>query len=354
MTITDTAYSKIDGYLERKKILEGLGIKKTFGSINPFQVTFTRPEALQSAQLEAETLLAAGEQVPDDIGAGVIDAGNVDDLAVARAEILNGIAHRYGDSSVVAADTIDPALNYLRDELARVVTEAKAAGEDLDGASDPGQLLDNPAAASAWKTLRTLAAEYREIRAIQRDLIKQTDDSFQAEKYDAVALFADALDVHPYWMGRRKDRSVSKDNNEQVRDYIAWMKHAHRQTPALEAGLYAEYELYLIATTTAPWLPSLDDYQDAYDAAETASDYPNVSNVDAAEHARARYFATTGAGSVGSVAVTDRGWTPDIYGTSVTQTTSRSAREARARQRIHERNRPAYLEGPGGNEYQAY
>jgi hypothetical protein len=185
---------------------------------------------------------------------------------------------------------------------------------------------------------------------VQRELIKAVDDNFTSDKFDSIALFADGLDVHPYWIERRDDNALANVNNTQVEDYISWMKHAHKGTPALAGGLYAEYAVYLVATTTTPWVPSIDDYEDAWEAATTATENPTLSYVDAAEHARARYFGITGADPVGSIALTDPSWTPVRWNNS-DRPESLKAREARERQRIAERIGTGTYQAGGGASY---
>jgi len=299
MSIHTTAFSKIDGHDNRARILAGLGVKRIYAGIPVVQHAFTRPSAVASVEVEIETLLIAGKPIPDNIAAPIVAAEKHDAEQVARVAAIDAVARRYADDSqVTSPEAVTPALEYLNSELQRVIQAVKEQAETLDGVTTATQVIRaGGPALDAWRIVGELAAEYAEIRDTQREIsktIRNDGEAFTNEPFNRTAIYADAVDVLPYWIDRRNQyAAISSDANPTVQDYRAWLA-AGRPSEAFETGLEDEHRMILIATTTSPWVPTPAQFQAADAAALYATSRVTVNNITEMEQARIKYYEATG------------------------------------------------------------
>lgn len=306
-TITENAWALIPGYDTSKKILDGLGIKKVSGNVDPFHVKLEEPTVRGELNAEVEALLAAGEDVPDDIGSRLVAARERDALAVARVQAMNMVARKHGDpASLVSNRSVDRAFGFLRSELNHTLDAAVDVAANLDGATTAEEAIRTTGPANAWKSLTALASDYDEIRAVQFDLTRRvvaedTGGMLTRPMFEAVGLFADALDVHPYWLDLRTANCIRTEIGRGVEVYCDWMSEQRGQR--YEPTGSRELDLVRLATETTPWMPTPDEFTAARIAAETAVQPPLGRYVDRMEQARASYYKVTGATPIGELTV---------------------------------------------------
>lgn len=307
MSITEDTWALIPGYTDRKNILDTLGLKRVNIGHSPFSATLTENTAAAHVQAKVQQLLASGQQIPDDIGRPVIDARRADELAVERARAMNHIAQNQGDlDALVRKGTVTAAFTYLRDQLDRILDEAVALHPDLEGAATAGEAIRTPGPAKAWKQLTALTQGYGETRGVQYELTRrvvkdETGADLTRDMFEAVGLYADALDVHPYWLDLRMANGGQTETNPDVGRYCDWMReqHGHRW----EQTAVPELDLIRLATETTPWLPTPDEFTAARVAAESAVQRPLARFLERLEEARATYYAVTGATPIGELTV---------------------------------------------------
>jgi hypothetical protein len=299
-SIKDRAFGRIAGYDERVKILGALGIKRVYDGIPVVRYRPTRPAAAATVEAEIEDLLIAGKDVPMDVAAPIVAAEKYDAEQVARAAAIDAVARRFaGSDDIFTPRAIQPALEYLRGELSRVVESAKELSGLLGPVTTAAEVINaDKAAVESWRALNTLADEYEQIRTAQRELHRTQHNAsviFTDAQFEAVALFADALELHPHWVQRRKASAlISNANTPQIVDYRKWLDSA-RISPAFADDLEPAYRIALIAETTTPWIPSPDQYDEAFKLAMHATNRATPSDIDAMELARVQYFEVTGA-----------------------------------------------------------
>jgi hypothetical protein len=300
MSIKDTALSLIPGYTQRARIFATLGITAVHDGIPVVRPAYNRTRAVATVEAEVERLLLAGDEIPDDIGAHILLAEKIDAELNARAKAIDSVVRRHaGTDELFNERAIGDALDYLRDQLAQVIESAKQRAATVGNATSAADAIGaGSAAINAWRELTTLADEYNEIRSVQRDLQRAQHNAlvtFTDARFDATAMFADALDVHPHWVERRRSSGlVSSANEPQTIAYREWLGSA-RQSPAFEKDLEPAYRLMLIATTTTPWVPSPSAYEEAYRLANHASSQAKPDVVTSMEQARLAYYTVTGA-----------------------------------------------------------
>lgn len=298
--IKDTALGLIPGFSQRAKILETLGLTAVHDGIPVVRPSLQRPGAVAAVEAEIERLLLAGDEIPNDIGVPILEAEKVDAALNVRAAAIDSVVrHQVSTDELFSERAIGAALNYLRVELARVIDTAKSHASSLGNATTSAGVIEaGPATINAWRELGSLAEEYNEIRSVQRDLQRAQKSSlitFTDARFEATALFANALDIHPHWVDRRIEAGlVSSANEPRTIAYREWLGSA-RRSPAFDKGLEPAYRLALIATTTTPWIPSPSAFEEAYGLANHASSQARPDVVASMEDARLKYFTLTGA-----------------------------------------------------------
>jgi hypothetical protein len=299
MSIRETAFDKIEGRTNRAKVLSALGVKRIYPGIPVVQHAFTKPTAIASVEVEIEKLLIAGKPIPADIAAPIVAAEKYDTEQLARVQAIDAVARRYADDSAeTTAEATNAALEYLHTEMQRVIQSVKEQAAELDGMSSAGQVIKAGGnALEAWRALGQLAEEYNEIRAAQREIthsLRVNGNVFTNEMFNRTAMFADAIDVMPYWVEQRRTYALQNtDNNADVDAYRGWLG-AVSAAPAFDDGLEAEHQMILIATTTTPWVPTHDQFVTADAAAMYAVGKPTYKRLTDMEQARIRYYDTTG------------------------------------------------------------
>ncbi|MFH7324796.1 hypothetical protein [Aeromicrobium sp. JJY06] len=178
-----------------------------------------------------------------------------------------------------------PALAYLDDELRALMSEV--AKLDASAPATVEQAVHaGGKAAQEWRALTAAVGRYDAIRALQRELVKNADPdwtntpSITAEMMTGVwrlgvsGMFADAIDVEPYWIERRRDTALRMQDGHStaVQEYAQWLALA-KPAPfgTSRTGWWPEGAdrvdfLRWVATSTRAWVPDLDALTAAHEA----------------------------------------------------------------------------------------
>ncbi|WP_455835389.1 hypothetical protein [Pseudarthrobacter siccitolerans] len=210
----------------------------------------------------------------------------------------------------ILANHADDALEHLNTELSELVEEVRGNAEGLHGLEDVEAIVrEGGAKLKAYQQLSAYLKRYDDIRAAQADITTRAlrnngvSDSGTRWLY-TVGLLADALDKEEHWLLLRNGayRGIFAGGaGQQYEEWLslkttgkaAWPSALERRswhpTPRREA------HLLWACTDATPWVPSLAQLQEAYDAA-TASAQPaqTLTTVEYATAARAKYRKVTG------------------------------------------------------------
>lgn len=308
MTITTETHSRIPGHDATKAAHASLGPFSLSAGVPVIRHTPTEPAAHAEVQARITELLSAGEPIPDDIAAPIIAAQRHDLEQLTRVRAVDEATRDLFAAAQVTEETVIPALDYLRTELARVVTEGTTHAAALNGAHTAAQVVNAGAEkVKAWQAMTALVDDYNEIRTNQRRLYSSTVEGFTAALFDQVGTYADAIDVHPYWIERRTLSAQSvNENNRDVARYAEWLGNAHNQSPSFDVDLEPQARLALVITTTLPWVPTPEQFTVANQLLNEATGVPRTRDVDHREDKRAELYALTGATPVGDAQKSDR------------------------------------------------
>jgi len=298
-TITQTAYSQINGYDKKAALLKTLGIKSYRHGMAPVHFTLAEPNSRANVAATVQAMLEDGKMPPADVAAPIIKAAAVDELARLRVQAINEVlAGVFGTDHAETEDSIEPALDYLRDELTRLMDETRDLAADLDGVRTAADAISRgDAAISAWNRVTELSTQYAEIRAAQRSLYRDATGpgALTSTYLDDTSVYADAINLTPGWQAERWSarQGVTDHTNAQVAAYAEWLAD-YQPSPIFDSHIEPARQLVLIATTTTPWLPTLDQVHAMNAAARGAIQLPRLNTVDQLEQARTTYWATVG------------------------------------------------------------
>ncbi|SKA87034.1 hypothetical protein SAMN06295879_1020 [Agreia bicolorata] len=297
MTIRESAYNSIDGWALRRRISENLGVN--FISGKP-AIAFipTRPAAVATVCDEIEKLVIAGQPVPDDIGKIVVEAEQADAITAAKVEAINSIADRYANaSSLLTPESIEPALSYLREELAKLVAEVRDHSRHLGGITDPYDAINSDTdVITAWQSVAGLEGRYNEIRATQYELMKAAIDqstvTFSGSMMQRSGHFRLSVESHPYWIARRRESGaqVPSTSQQNVLDYGSWLL-AGADSPVFDTTLNSIHRLVLAVTTLEPWVPTIEQYEQEVATSNYITQRPAANMVAAMVRARDSHLA---------------------------------------------------------------
>jgi hypothetical protein len=285
MNIRAAAFDAIPRYT---RTVAGAELAKKYRNGDPNRNTNSLEPAMADAVREAEELIAAGEDIPLSLGEKLEAAERADramqlrSIAVQRASAALRI-----DLDEVVQDGYEHAYAVLGRHLDELVAEVQDLAPHVAGIRDTYDAQQK--GDSNWARLLHLVTEYDEIRSTQLEIFQlvDTDRSTAARRFGTFGLYADAHDVTPLWQRLRSNAARnSEPQNDLGRAYIDWLRddksdkrpaslwldQAADVEPALTwwgSGDRAA-ELIWIATTTHPWIPTVDQVNSAYDAA-TAS-----------------------------------------------------------------------------------
>jgi hypothetical protein len=302
LNIYKTALDLVPGNGANALALQAAGLTQ-FSESSTFSHEPTEPAAHIAMHRAVAEHMRMGTPVPEDIADAVVEASNFDLSRQFRAQAMNGIL---AESRVTAAhvrpESIEAALEYLRAELARIVRKTLDLAPHVVGIRTAADAIKTgPSAVNAWSNLNTLDAELREIRLAQADLIQRVHDSahepFAGDQFEAVAHFADSLDVLPRWAGDRlaaSRRGAAEDgtggNSVRVEAYRAWLTDT-TPSPAFTEEAEAPALLVLLIQTTTPWIPDYHTWKASSRAALGATKALAGGNITALEANRAQYYA---------------------------------------------------------------
>jgi len=202
---------------------------------------------------------------PGDAGSALVDTAakgeqpDIDAMVAALREVLaataahNTAAQAMAAANQVAADRLASAVaaqadviivEHLRPAYAKILERAAAAVADLGGrAPVAAQLLDAPAKVrTAFATLGDLRFRLSAVRQARNDAIAATG---ARPTLDAENLYAD-FQVPEHWTGGKAIRMAGFPSPTDPHEYMVW--------------------LVTDAAGAQPWLPTLVEQDDAYDA----------------------------------------------------------------------------------------
>lgn len=314
MSITENALALVDGETELKTMTRTLG-ETTFRPGLPIAGRSYAPKetarAVESEVAEkVRELLLAGEPIPADIAAPVLEARLADTLAQARADVITRVLE--SAASVVSYaegdEGIEDALSYLRTELDRVLADVRDLAPTFAGVRSAADILDDEDARKDWRILEKLAAEYDEIRTTHLSLFRrawkseQPDETLRTSEFEEYGLYADFLDHSREWLKERRAASA----NSRPGPFRDWLTPTRRDSP-LEGvrQLDAPLRILAIVQHSTPWLPNTSQFAAARTAARGAVRAIDGENLQRAESARKQLIAvTTGAATATALPLT--------------------------------------------------
>lgn len=271
MSISEAAWDLIPGRRERQRMLKAVDLPVGWRPGQPvvkLRSTVLAVEAEVRGQVER--LLLAGEPVPEDIAAPILEAQMQLEADKTRARIIADVLGSSSAADVIDEHSIEPPLEYLRGELARVVGRAQELAPIVRGIDSPSAALDGtPEQVDAWRELRDLAAQHDEIRATHFSMLQAAvkgslDYTLTRREFEKHALYANAFDVQPDLISDRVAAArVPHENTPTVDAWAEWMYTGHDETPAEAPNIEPARKIALIATTTTPWIPGLEQFENA-------------------------------------------------------------------------------------------
>ena len=283
-TILDEAYHAIRGYRELTAAIE---------------VVTARSAALRVAAGpdvagEAKASVLAGDGVPDDLGARLLDAERVLRGRVLEADFLGRRVSRdvatglLGELLYERDERVrvhaDDGLAVLRAELADVLAAAADADATLGGAGDADAAVAAGAKqAAAWGDLSVLVGRYDALRTAQHRLVaaalSQDTPAVWATINDA-GLLANLIALAPEWIAR-------VEGVEPAPAAPPWPAPAQTRGaghwPTTDRRAYLRW---LTSGLGEPWLPTIAELKHKQEAMREAAAAPPPTPAEQAAHQR--------------------------------------------------------------------
>lgn len=272
-SIAEAAKAAIPGYTDAKRYLDTLTRWKAehprFAEVaDPFE--------------EFRAAARAGGELPADVGQRINDSERAI-LAHQRtaAEIVNAHSEARNEVANVLRDGADYALEHLHREILKRQDTIREAAKTLDGVTSSDQAMRNATHREAWGQLAAAVDDVDQIRTTQWSLYKDRAGSGEGwydvkVKYASVAFLTNALDYDPELVAYRHQqaRRIRPDRFPELEEHATWLTSTPA-TPWPKADYDSpwwptdDHTGYLMWATrvTSLWVPTIDQIQDAHDAA---------------------------------------------------------------------------------------
>lgn len=272
--------------------------------------------ALKNARARAQEAADAGEPMPESLAQDVFDARRLDEQARIRHDIIASVLDdARARSEYVTEDDIKPALRYLREELQQVIDQTKALTALVGNVRTADEALHaDEGVLAAFRELHVVLDRYWMIRRAQQEVMRRVSGWTPASagnSFELYGLYANSIDIHPHWVGRRSfaERSMNATGSEEDA-YRRWLRQA-RVVPATQhlpgkldvsqvngvapTELTGIDALIAMAHTTRPWIPSPSQLSRVVDlATEATAEFMGHTGVEAAIKARSALYKLAG------------------------------------------------------------
>jgi hypothetical protein len=200
------------------------------------------------------------------------------------------------------SDDVAPALTFLNARLQDLMSQVKDLDHTLGDITSASRALHGSDTESqAWRDLEQAVAEYTEIRAAQhRITIRIVEQG--VERRDAFATHGyirNAFEDESYWTTVARHvsswRNVSNDGFAPILaewaknpPAVRWTRDTNATLPDSDPTGYLRW----LATESTPWVPTIDELDDAYEQARAmSSSFADMPKVRAALDAYDAYYA---------------------------------------------------------------
>jgi hypothetical protein len=215
---------------------------------------------------KVQSLVDDDQDVPLNIADAAAQAERDDRSRTLRAQVLSSIAGPIAGNRASTEQYLvsgaQEATKHLASELAALVTEVKSLAPDLVGIRNAAEAIKaGPRAVAAWQSLDAHVTTYNDIRQTQWEILAANISTPTGDVIGRIALFAESLDVLPYWVNRRMDAAAkSRTDTQEQREYQTWLRSAKSAWPQSEHAWWPtadqEHHLVHICTKLHPWIPT--------------------------------------------------------------------------------------------------
>lgn len=302
-SILERMYAVIPGYKESKALDEYLAPYKRTSGVN---ITGRSDAAWDEVQHRIRAIIVAGEEVPEDVAEPILEARRLDELDTLRQRLLANLARKVSnESGTLVPQGHSAPVDFLRKELSELVAEVKKLAPQLKHVRSATEAIEaGDTAVAAWKRMAQLVGIYDEIRSAQKQVTCTRGSGVLHETLLNVGILGDALDLQEYWVSRRRVGAsilpeMGGHASNDVYEYRRWLTELVDKpidyTATWWDGDDKVQHLIRIACQATPWIPTVDELEDAARLAGTATGQVHEGNVKGQNAAAREYFQLTGA-----------------------------------------------------------